>query len=67
MAPHHEDHTDAHQEGRAPSAASPALASIDPFAVFTWPDDALPMTLVAFGLAGSVAMRRRAAVKQRAD
>ncbi len=52
--------------GRVSTAGSPALASTDPFAVFTWPEDALPMTLVGLGIVSSVLLRRRAAVKQRA-
>ncbi len=52
--------------GRAAAAGSPSLASTNPFAVFSWPDDALPMTLVVLGLVGSALLRRRAALAQRA-
>jgi hypothetical protein len=53
--------------GDAAAATSPALGSADPFTAFSWPEDALPMTLVALGLVGAVVMRRRTAVKQRAE
>ena len=53
--------------GRARRSSTLALGSTNPFAVFTWPEDAVPMTLVAAGILGSVALRRRAAVKQRAE
>jgi hypothetical protein len=52
--------------GRAAAGSSPALASANPFAVFSWPDDALPIMLVFLGVVGSALLRRRAAVKQRA-
>ena len=38
-----------------------SLGSTSPFGVFSWPEDALPMTLVGTGLAGAVLLRRRAA------
>ncbi len=38
-----------------------SLASTNPFEVFSWPEDAVPITLVGFGLALSLVLRRRAA------
>ena len=53
--------------GGPSSTTPPALGSTNPFAVFTWPEDALPMSLVGLGLAGFVVLRRRAAIKHRAS
>lgn len=44
-----------------------SLGSANPLGVLSWPEDAVPMTLVGLGLLGFVALRRRAAVRQRAD
>ncbi len=52
--------------GSASAAGSPVLGSTNPFGLFSWPEDALPITLVGLGLSGSFLLRRRAAVKQRA-
>jgi len=38
-----------------------SLGSTNPFAVFSWPEDALPISLVVLGLAGFVLVRRRTA------
>ncbi|HEX6246593.1 MAG TPA: hypothetical protein VFZ64_01865 [Nocardioidaceae bacterium] len=38
-----------------------ALGSTNPFGVFSWPEDALPLTVVGLGLLGVVMLRRRAA------
>jgi hypothetical protein len=52
--------------GRSQAASSLALGSASPFGVLSWPEDALPITLVGLGLLASAVMRRRSAVKQRA-
>ncbi|MGH3369689.1 MAG: hypothetical protein ACRDPR_06790, partial [Nocardioidaceae bacterium] len=44
-----------------------SLGSTNPFAVFTWPEDALPITLVGLGLLGFGVLRRRALAPQRAE
>jgi hypothetical protein len=48
--------------GRAAPATSPALGSTSPFGVFSWPEDALPISLIVLGMLGSVALRRRTLV-----
>ena len=49
--------------GSRPGESSPLLGSTNPFAVFSWPDDALPITLLGLSLAGFVLLRRRAATR----
>jgi hypothetical protein len=44
-----------------------SLASTNPFAVFSWPEDALPISLTILGMLGYVVLRRRAVVRQRAE
>ena len=41
-----------------------ALGSTSPFGVLSWPQDALPISLLVLGLLGSVVLRRRAVVRQ---
>jgi hypothetical protein len=43
------------------------LGSTNPFAVFSWPQDALPMSLVGLALGGVVVLRRRAARAPRSN
>ena len=42
-----------------------SLGSTNPFAVFSWPEDALPIGLVLMALVGSFALRRRAGARIR--
>jgi hypothetical protein len=51
--------------GRAAAASSPLLGAANPFAVFTWPEDAAPLSLVGLALGGLVVLRRRAAAARR--
>lgn len=51
--------------GGAGTAAPMMLGSTSPFGIFTWPEDALPLSLVAASLVGFVALRRRAAARHR--
>jgi hypothetical protein len=44
-----------------------ALGSTSPFGVFSWPEDALPISLTTLGMLGFVVLRRRAVVRQRAE
>jgi hypothetical protein len=44
-----------------------SLGSTNPFTVFAWPKDALPITLVALGLLGLALLRRRTAQSRRTD
>ncbi|HZJ06083.1 MAG TPA: hypothetical protein VFD59_11515 [Nocardioidaceae bacterium] len=39
-----------------------SLASTNPFASFSWPEDVVPMSLIAFALGGFLVLRRRAKV-----
>ncbi len=40
-----------------------SLGSTSPFGVFSWPEDVLPISLLAFGLGGFVLVRRRAVAR----
>lgn len=42
-----------------------SLASTDPFAALSWPEDALPISLVGSAILGFLVLRRRAAVRVR--
>ena len=44
-----------------------SLGSTNPFAVLSWPEDVLPMTVGTLGLLGFVVLRRRVAVRVRED
>jgi hypothetical protein len=43
-----------------------ALGSASPFGVFSWPEDALPISLLTLGMLGFVVLRRRAVARQQA-
>jgi hypothetical protein len=47
--------------GGARSSDMVSLASTNPFAAFSWPEDALPISLIMLGFGGFVLLRRRAA------
>ncbi len=47
--------------GGARSTDTVSLASTNPFAAFSWPQDALPLSLIVLGFGGFLALRRRAA------
>jgi hypothetical protein len=42
-----------------------SLGSTNPIGAFSWPEDALPISLVVLGFAGFVLLRRRASVRSR--
>lgn len=44
-----------------------SLASTDPFAALSWPEDALPITLVGSAILVFLVLRRRAAVRARSS
>jgi hypothetical protein len=52
---------------RSTASTTPALGSAGLPVLLSWPDDALPTALVGLALLGSAELRRRTAVKQRAD
>lgn len=51
--------------GRAAPATSPARGSTNPFAVLSWPQDAVPITVLGLGVLTLGLLRRRAAVTTR--
>jgi hypothetical protein len=53
--------------GRSGSSAPALLGSTGPFGAFSWPQDALPMSVVAAALVGFVVLRRRTAVQSRGE
>lgn len=44
-----------------------SLASTDPFAALSWPEDALPISVVGSAMLGFLVLRRRAAVRARSS
>ena len=50
--------------GRASPATAPLIGAAGPFGVLSWPEDALPISLVVLGLVGSAVLRRRGLAEQ---